>query len=179
MEEEWVKQQGRELVAVGQEPVLFSGTIRDNITYGLPDCSLAKIEEAARKANAHEFICQFQKGYDTDVGERGSLLGSSQKQRIAIARALIRQPQVILLDEITSFLDPKSEQMVQQALANCPNQTLLVIAHRLKTIEKADQIIVIDQGVIGEQGSHQELMEKKGHYYKLKEKLFTENNSNS
>ncbi|XP_060716371.1 antigen peptide transporter 2-like [Tachysurus vachellii] len=167
------------LVAVGQEPVLFSGTIRDNITYGLPDCSLEKIEEAARKANAHEFICQFQKGYDTDVGERGNLLGSSQKQRIAIARALIRQPQVILLDEITSFLDPKSEQMVQQALANCPNQTLLVIAHRLKTIEKADQIIVIDQGMIVEQGSHQELMEKKGHYYKLKEKLFTENNSNN
>ncbi|KAG7315891.1 hypothetical protein KOW79_020757 [Hemibagrus wyckioides] len=167
------------IVAVGQEPVLFSGTIRDNITYGLPDCSLERIEEAARKANAHEFICQLQKGYDTDVGERGSLLGSSQKQRIAIARALIRQPQVILLDEITSFLDAKSEQMIQQALANCPNQTLLVIAHRLKTIEKADQIIVIDQGMILEQGSHQELMEKKGHYYKLKEKLFTENNSNN
>ncbi|XP_053471374.1 antigen peptide transporter 2 [Ictalurus furcatus] len=167
------------IVAVGQESVLFSGTIRDNIAYGLSDCSIKRIEEAARKANAHEFICQLPKGYDTDVGERGSLLGSSQKQRIAIARALIRQPQVILLDEITSFLDPKSEQMVQQALANCPNQTLLVIAHRLKTIEKADQIIVIDQGVIVEQGSHQELMEKEGYYYKMKEKLFTENNSNS
>lgn len=167
------------VVAVGQEPVLFSGTIRDNISYGLPDCSLQRIEEAARKANAHEFICQLQNGYDTDVGERGSLLGSSQKQRIAIARALTRQPQVILLDEITSFLDPKSEQTVQQALANYPNQTLLVITHSLKTIEKADQIIVLDQGVILEQGSHQELMEKQGHYYKLKEKLFTENNSDS
>ncbi|MCJ8748012.1 hypothetical protein PDJAM_G00159940 [Pangasius djambal] len=167
------------LVAVGQEPVLFFGTIRDNIAYGLPGCSLERIQEAARKANAHEFICQLQKGYDTDVGERGSLLGSSQKQRIAIARALIREPQVILLDEITSSLDPKSEQTVQQALANCPNQTLLVIAHRLKTIEKADQIIVIDQGVIVEQGSHRELMEKEGHYYKLKEKLFTENNCNN
>ncbi|XP_017312650.1 antigen peptide transporter 2 [Ictalurus punctatus] len=167
------------IVAVGQEPVLFSGTIRDNIAYGLLDCSIKRIEDAARKANAHEFICQLPKGYDTDVGERGSLLGSSQKQRIAIARALIRQPQVILLDEITSFLDPKSEQTVQQALANCPNQTLLVIAHRLKTIDKADQIVVIDQGVIVEQGSHQELMEKEGYYYKMKEKLFTENNSNS
>ncbi|XP_060754915.1 antigen peptide transporter 2-like [Neoarius graeffei] len=169
----------RKLVAVGQEPVLFCGTVRDNIAYGLPDCSLERIQEAARKANAHEFICQLEKGYDTDVGEGGSLLGSSQKQRIAIARALIRQPQVILLDEITSFLDPKSEQTVQQALANCPNQTLLVIAHKLKTIEKADQIIVIDQGVIVERGSHQELMEREGHYYKLKEKLFPENNSNS
>ncbi|TSK17946.1 Antigen peptide transporter 2 [Bagarius yarrelli] len=158
------------VVAVGQEPVLFSGTVRENIAYGLPDCSLQRIEEAACKANAHEFICQLQNGYDTDVGERGTLLGSSQKQRIAIARALIRQPQVILLDEITSFLDPKSEQMIQQALANCPNQTLLVIAHRLKTIEKADQIIVLDQGVILEQGSHQELMKKQGHYYKLKER---------
>ncbi|KAM9454224.1 antigen peptide transporter 2-like [Clarias gariepinus] len=167
------------LVAVGQEPVLFSGTVRDNIAYGLPGCSLKRIEEAARKANAHEFICQLQKGYDTDVGEQGSLLGSSQKQRIAIARALIRQPQVILLDEITSFLDTESEQVVQQALANCPNQTILVIAHRLKTIERADQIVVIDQGEIKEQGTHQELMKKEGYYYKLKEKLFDENNSQS
>ncbi|KAG9279318.1 hypothetical protein AMEX_G4833 [Astyanax mexicanus] len=165
------------VVAVGQEPVLFSGTVRDNIAYGLSGCSQKSIEEAARKANAHEFICQLQNKYDTDVGERGNLLGSSQKQRIAIARALIRQPQVILLDEITSFLDAESEQAVQEALANCSNQTLLVIAHRLKTIERADQIIVIDQGKVLEQGTHQELMEKKGHYYKLKEKLFAEDNT--
>ncbi|XP_036451872.1 uncharacterized protein LOC118825392 [Colossoma macropomum] len=166
------------IAVVGQEPVLFSGTVKDNIAYGLSNCSLESIQEAARKANAHDFIRELQKGYDTDVGERGSLLGSSQKQRIAIARALIRQPQVLLLDEITSFLDAKSEQAIQDVLANCPNQTLMVIAHRLKTIEKADQIIVIDQGTVLEQGTHQELMEMKGHYYKLKEKLFTEDTTN-
>ncbi|KAI4887199.1 hypothetical protein NFI96_018102 [Prochilodus magdalenae] len=165
------------IAVVGQEPVLFSGTVYDNIAYGLPNCSLERIKEAARKANAHDFICELQNGYDTDVGERGSLLGSSQKQRIAIARALVRQPQVLLLDEITSFLDAKSEQAVQEALANCTNQTLMVIAHRLKTIERADQIVVIDQGTVLEQGTHQELMERKGHYYTLKEKLFTEDNS--
>ncbi|KAL7880489.1 hypothetical protein SRHO_G00027430 [Serrasalmus rhombeus] len=166
------------IAVVGQEPVLFSGTVKDNIAYGLSNCSLESIQEAARKANAHDFICELQKGYDTDVGERGRLLGSSQKQRIAIARALIRQPQVLLLDEITSFLDAKSEQAIQDVLANCPNQTLMVIAHRLKTIEKADQIIVIDQGTVLEQGTHQELMEKKGHYYKQKERIFAEDTTN-
>uniref|UniRef100_A0AAY5ENH6 Transporter associated with antigen processing, subunit type a n=1 Tax=Electrophorus electricus TaxID=8005 RepID=A0AAY5ENH6_ELEEL len=167
------------IVAVGQEPVLFCGTVRENIAYGLPHCSDERVEEAARKANAHDFICQLQKGYDTDVGEQGSLLASGQKQRIAIARALIRQPQVLLLDEITSFLDTESEQMVQQALANCPNQTLLVIAHRLKTIERADQIVLIDQGRVLEQGTHQELMKKRGHYFKLKNRLFTEESTHS
>ncbi|KAI4898291.1 hypothetical protein NFI96_033494 [Prochilodus magdalenae] len=165
------------IAVVGQEPVLFSGTVYDNIAYGLQDCSIEIVQEAARKANAHSFICELPKGYYTDVGERGSLLGSSQKQRIAIARALVRQPQVLLLDEITSFLDAKSEQEVQEALANCTNQTLMVIAHRLKTIERADQIVVIDQGTVLEQGTHQELMERKGHYYTLKEKLFTEDNT--
>ncbi|XP_066530950.1 antigen peptide transporter 2a [Hoplias malabaricus] len=165
------------IAVVGQEPVLFSGTIHDNIVYGLSDCSPESIQEAARKANAHEFISQLKEKYDTDVGERGSLLGSSQKQRIAIARALIRQPQVLLLDEVTSFLDAESEQVVQEALANCPHQTLLVIAHRLKTIERADQIIVIDKGTVLEHGTHQELMKKMGHYYKLKEKLFAEHDN--
>ncbi|XP_076865655.1 antigen peptide transporter 2a [Brachyhypopomus gauderio] len=167
------------VVAVGQEPVLFSGTVRENIAYGLPDCSHKSVEEAARKANAHSFICQLEKGYDTDVGEQGSLLASGQKQRIAIARALIRQPQILLLDEITSFLDIESEQMIQQALANCPNQTLLVIAHRLKTIERADQIVVVDQGRVLEQGTHEELMKKKGHYFKLRERLFTDDSTHN
>ncbi|XP_041933171.1 antigen peptide transporter 2a [Alosa sapidissima] len=162
----------RKIAMVGQEPVLFSGSVRDNIAYGLGECSLQRIQEAALKANAHGFISQLEKGYDTDVGERGGLLSGGQKQRIAIARALIREPQVLILDEVTSCLDTESEQMVQQTLASCPNQTLLVIAHRLKTIERADQIVVIDSGTVIEKGTHKELMEKQGTYYSLRERLF-------
>uniref|UniRef100_A0A672RHY5 ABC-type antigen peptide transporter n=1 Tax=Sinocyclocheilus grahami TaxID=75366 RepID=A0A672RHY5_SINGR len=165
------------IAMVGQEPVLFSGTVRDNIAYGLPGCSMEKVKEAASKANAHAFISKLEDGYETDVGERGNLLSGGQKQRIAIARALIRQPQVLILDEVTSSLDTESEQMVQQALACCPTQTLLVIAHRLKTIERADQIVVIDSGEVVELGTHQELMDKKGSYYKLRERLFTDDNT--
>ncbi|XP_038822370.1 antigen peptide transporter 2-like [Salvelinus namaycush] len=164
----------RKIAMVGQEPVLFSGSVKDNIAYGLADCSLARVQEAARRANAHSFISQLEKGYDTDVGERGGQLSGGEKQRIAIARALIREPQVLILDEVTSALDTESEHMVQEALASCPSQTLLVIAHRLKTIEMADQIILIDRGTVQEQGTHQELMDRKGSYYKLRERLFTE-----
>ncbi|CAB1320995.1 unnamed protein product [Coregonus sp. 'balchen'] len=167
----------RKVAMVGQEPVLFSGSIKDNIAYGLADCSLERVQEAARRANAHSFISQLEKGYDTDVGERGGQLSGGQKQRIAIARALIREPQVLILDEVTSALDTESEHMVQEALASCPSQTLLVIAHRLKTIERADQIILIDQGTVLEQGTHQELMDRKGSYYKLRERLFTEDDT--
>ncbi|XP_029514058.1 antigen peptide transporter 2-like [Oncorhynchus nerka] len=164
----------RKIAMVGQEPVLFSGSVKDNIAYGLADCSMERVQEAARRANAHSFISQLEKGYDTDVGERGGQLSGGEKQRIAIARALIREPQVLILDEVTSALDTESEHMVQEALASCPSQTLLVIAHRLKTIERADQIILIDQGTVQEQGTHQELMDRKGSYYKLRERLFTE-----
>nr|XP_020514036.1 antigen peptide transporter 2-like [Labrus bergylta] len=167
----------KKIAVVSQEPVLFSGSIRDNIAYGLADCSLEEIQEAARKANAHDFIKLLEKGYDAEVGEGGGQLSKSQKQQIAIARALVRQPQVLILDEITSSLDAQSENKVQQALANCPNLTLLVIAHRLNTIEKADQIIWIGEGRVQERGTHQELMDKKGSYYKQREKLFTEGNS--
>ncbi|XP_061597387.1 antigen peptide transporter 2a [Cololabis saira] len=167
----------KKIAVVSQEPVLFSGSIRDNIAYGLADCSLHEIEEAARKANAHDFIQEREKGYDTEVGEGGSQLSKSERQRIGIARALIRQPKVLILDEITSSLDTESENKVLQALARCPNQTLLVIAHRLKTIEKADQIVVISGGKVKEQGTHQELMDLRGSYYKLREELFTEQSS--
>uniref|UniRef100_A0A8C9XBC7 Transporter associated with antigen processing, subunit type a n=1 Tax=Sander lucioperca TaxID=283035 RepID=A0A8C9XBC7_SANLU len=167
----------KKIAVVSQGPVLFSGSIRDNIAYGLDECSLDEIQEAARKANAHDFIKQLEKGYDTEVGERGGQLSESEKQRIAIARALVRQPQVLILDEITSSLDSESENKIQQALASCPNQTLLVIAHKLKTIERADQIVVIGDGRVEERGTHQELMDRKGSYYKLREQLFTEGNS--
>lgn len=167
----------RKVAMVGQEPVLFAGSVRDNIAYGLKDCPLEKVQEAARRANAHHFICQMENGYDTDVGEGGGQLSGGQKQRIAIARALIRDPQVLILDEVTSALDTESEHMVQQTLANNPSQTLLVIAHRLKTIEEADRILVIGEGKVQEQGTHQELMDRKGTYYKLREKLFIQGDS--
>ncbi|XP_044190911.1 antigen peptide transporter 2a isoform X2 [Thunnus albacares] len=167
----------KKIAVVSQEPVLFSGSVRHNIAYGLDDCSLEEIQEAAHKANAHEFIKQLKKGYDTEVGEGGGQLSKSERQRIAIARALVRQPQVLILDEITSSLDAECENKVQQALASCPNQTLLVIAHRLKTIEKADQIVVVGDGRVQERGTHRELMDMKGSYYKLREKLFTEGDS--
>ncbi|KAM9339827.1 antigen peptide transporter 2a [Symphorus nematophorus] len=167
----------KKIAVVNQEPVLFSGSIRDNIAYGLADCSLDAIQEAARKANCHDFIKQLEKGYDTEVGEGGGQLSKSERQRIAIARALVRQPQVLILDEITSSLDTESENKVQQAIASCPNQTLLVIAHRLKTIERADQIVVIGDSRVQERGTHQQLMDNKGIYYKLREKLFTEGDS--
>lgn len=163
----------RKIVVVSQEPVLFTGSIKDNISYGLKDCTDEEIQQAAQKANAHDFILQLKKGYDTDVGEGGGQLAKSERQRIAIARALVRKPQVLILDEVTSSLDNDSEKKVQQALAQCPNQTLLVIAHRLTTIEKADQIVVIGNGGIKECGTHQELMEIKGHYYRLREKMFS------
>uniref|UniRef100_A0A8C6UCV2 Transporter associated with antigen processing, subunit type a n=1 Tax=Neogobius melanostomus TaxID=47308 RepID=A0A8C6UCV2_9GOBI len=163
----------QKIVVVSQEPVLFTGSVKDNISYGLKDCTDEEIQEAARKANAHEFILKMEKGYDTEVGEGGGQLAKSERQRIAIARALVRQPQVLILDEITSSLDDNSEKKVQQALAQCPNQTLIVIAHRLKTIERADQIVVIGNGGVRERGTHQELMDMKGHYYTLREKLDT------
>ncbi|KAM3858532.1 antigen peptide transporter 2a [Diretmus argenteus] len=169
----------RKIALVSQEPVLFSGSIRDNIAYGLDVCSLDQIQEAARKANAHDFISQLEKGYNTEVGEGGGQLAKSEKQGIAIARALVRQPQVLILDEATSSLDTDSETKVQQALASCPNQTVLIITHRLQsqTIEKADQIVVIDGGRVQERGTHQELMGIKGSYYGLREQPDTVGNT--
>ncbi|XP_037330989.2 antigen peptide transporter 2-like [Pungitius pungitius] len=166
----------KKVALVSQQPVLFSGSIRDNIAYGLAECSLDEIQEAARKANAHDFIMKLEEGYDAEVGEGGGQLSKSQRQQIAIARAVVRQPQVLILDEITSSLDMTSENKVHQALASCPNQTLLVIAHKLRTIQRAHHIVVMDDGRVQERGTHQELMELKGSYYRLREELFEKEN---
>lgn len=143
---------------VPQEVILFGGTIRENILYGKPDASEDEIIEAARKANAWDFIRSFPEGMDTIVGERGIKLSGGQRQRIAIARAILRNPTILLLDEATSSLDAESEKVVQEALNNLmEGRTSIIIAHRLATIREADRIYVLDGGQIIEQGTHEEL----------------------
>ncbi|KAM6965345.1 ABC-type oligopeptide transporter ABCB9 [Aplochiton taeniatus] len=157
-----------QVALVGQEPILFARSVQKNIAYGLTDVPMEAVVKAATKSNAHDFITNLTKGYDTGVGEKGAQLSGGQKQRVAIARALVRNPRVIILDEATSALDAESEHVVQQALNNIMREhTVLVIAHRLSTVEKADNIIVIDQGCVVEQGSHTQLMAAEGLYSKL------------
>lgn len=163
----------QKVAMVSQDPVLFSGSVRHNIEYGLEDCSLERVKEAARKANAHQFICNLEQGYDTDVGECGDQLSAGQKQCIALARALIRKPQILILDEATSHMDCSTQQAIQDVLNNITDQTVLVVAHRLETVEKAHHIIFMEDGKVVEEGTHQQLMaDQNGRYYRLKEKLF-------
>ncbi|XP_045770126.1 multidrug resistance protein homolog 49-like [Maniola jurtina] len=158
----------RRIGVVGQEPVLFSGTIRENIMLGVEDATEADMIEAAKTAHAHQFITKLTNGYDTTLGERGAQLSGGQKQRVAIARALLRKPAILLLDEPTSALDPAAERQVQAALdAASKGRTTLVVSHRLSTIVNASRIVYIEQGAVLEQGSHLELLEKKGAYWKL------------
>lgn len=153
---------------VFQEPALFSGTVRENIAYGKPGADKAEIEAAARAANAHEFISEFEKGYDTTIGERGLKLSGGQKQRIAIARALLKDAPILILDEATSSLDTKSERLVQQALERLMHgRTTLIIAHRLSTIQSVDQIITLKNGKVDEIGSPAELAASNGIYHQL------------
>ena len=143
---------------VPQEVILFGGTIRENIAYGKPRATQEEIYEAARLANALEFIESFPEKFDTLVGDRGVKLSGGQRQRVAIARAILKNPSILILDEATSSLDAKSEQLVQDALEKLmENRTTIVIAHRLSTIRKVDRILVIKDGRIAESGSHLEL----------------------
>eukprot|EP00644_Phytophthora_capsici_P003139 jgi/Phyca11/526098/estExt2_fgenesh1_pm.C_PHYCAscaffold_70057 len=161
----WLRSQ---IGLVGQEPTLFIGTIAENIAYGLSEQpSQQKIEDAAKMANAHDFITQFPDGYDTQVGMKGEQLSGGQKQRIAIARAILKNPDILLLDEATSALDSESEKVVQEALDKVvalKRRTTIVIAHRLSTIRRADKICVVSGGKIAEQGTHQELLQLNGIY---------------
>ena len=153
---------------VSQEAILFNDTIYNNIVFGLAGVTEAEVHEAARIANAHDFILATPDGYRTNVGDRGSKLSGGQRQRLTIARAVLRNPPVLILDEATSALDSESERLVQDALERLlTGRTALVIAHRLSTVQRADEIIVLDQGRILERGTHAELLERDGAYRKL------------
>ncbi|MGC4130526.1 MAG: ABC transporter transmembrane domain-containing protein [Bergeyella sp.] len=153
---------------VTQDNILFNDSIKNNISLGKPNASLEEVQNAAKIANAHDFIMELPNQYDTNIGEAGGKLSGGQKQRISIARAVLKNPPIMILDEATSALDTESERFVQDALENMmENRTSLVIAHRLSTIQKADVIVVMERGKIMEQGSHQELYEKNGVYRKL------------
>ncbi|NTV22317.1 MAG: ABC transporter ATP-binding protein [Candidatus Yonathbacteria bacterium] len=157
----------RSIAVVPQELVLFNGTVYENIKYGSPRATKAQVQQAAKSADAHDFIMKFPKGYKQVVGERGMKLSAGQKQRIAIARAVLRDPRILILDEPTSALDAESERNIQHALDRLmEGRTTLIIAHRLSTVRKADKILVLKDGAIHEQGTHEELLKKDGGLYK-------------
>jgi ATP-binding cassette subfamily B protein len=154
------------LALVQQDVFLFDGSVRDNIAYGRPAATAAEVEDAARRANAHEFIARLPQGYDTFVGERGVTLSGGQQQRLAIARAILASPQILILDEATSNLDTESEQLIQAAMAALlAGRTTFVIAHRLSTVRRADLILLMDDGRIVERGTHDQLMRARGTYH--------------
>jgi ATP-binding cassette subfamily B protein/subfamily B ATP-binding cassette protein MsbA len=159
----------RDLLAIVQQDVfLFDGSVRDNIAYGRNDATEAEIEDAARRANAHEFIDRLPDRYATFVGERGVKLSGGQQQRLAIARAILKSPQILILDEATSNLDTESEQLIQASMATLlAGRTTFVVAHRLSTIRRADVILLMEDGRVVERGTHQELMDAGGLYHDM------------
>jgi subfamily B ATP-binding cassette protein MsbA len=168
-----IKSLRRFIAMVLQDPVLFSGTIRENILYGNPSASEQDVIKAAEAANAYDFICSLPGGFDTQVGERGALLSGGQKQRITIARAFLKDPAILILDEATSSLDSQSEYLIQDAMTRLiKGRTTFVIAHRLSTIIHADQIFVLDAGSVIESGTHDELLDNAGTYKGLYEGQF-------
>ncbi|HEY3109944.1 MAG TPA: ATP-binding cassette domain-containing protein, partial [Chloroflexota bacterium] len=158
---------------VTQETYLFHDTIRANLLYAKPDATPAEIEAASRAANIHDFIASLPEGYDTIVGERGYRLSGGEKQRVALARVILKDPRILVLDEATSHLDSESEALIQAALERVmAGRTSIVIAHRLSTILKADTILVLDRGRLVEQGTHEQLLERGGLYARLFETQF-------
>jgi ATP-binding cassette subfamily B protein/subfamily B ATP-binding cassette protein MsbA len=159
----------RDLLAIVQQDVfLFDGSVRDNIAYGRHDATDEEIEDAARRANADEFIVRLPEKYETFVGERGVKLSGGQQQRLAIARAILADPQILILDEATSNLDTESEQLIQASMATLlSGRTTFVIAHRLSTVRRADLILLMEDGRIIERGTHEHLMEARGTYYEM------------
>jgi ATP-binding cassette subfamily B protein/subfamily B ATP-binding cassette protein MsbA len=159
----------RDLLAIVQQDVfLFDGSVRDNIAFGRHDATDADVEDASRRANAHEFIVRLPEQYDTPIGERGVKLSGGQQQRLAIARAILKSPQILILDEATSNLDTESEQLIQASMTGLlAGRTTFVIAHRLSTVHRADLILLMADGHIVERGTHEELMDARGTYYEM------------
>ena len=156
------------LAVVQQEVFLFDGSVRDNIAYGRRNVTDAHIEDAARRANAHEFIVKLPQQYETFIGERGVKLSGGQRQRLAIARAILAAPQILILDEATSNLDTESEQLIQASMATLlAGRTTFMIAHRLSTIRRADTILLMEEGRVIERGNHEQLMAARGAYYDM------------